>query len=308
MDSIEKIVVKLWEQAKLLPQSILTQIFFWLGMLAALYFLAQISWKLFPDNTAPSQWAPTPIIQSTSVQKDNNLAELKNLTLFGANSKSDKPTAIKPVELLVTNAPKTSLTIQLTGVVASTSQQNGLAVIASNGGQHTYSLGDKIKGTSASLKEVYADRVIIINSGRFETLMLDGLKFEANSTANQQLQRAKAPKRVDRREDAVIASQLAASKELLLSDPNKITDIITISPVRKGADIQGYRLNPGKNRELFNQAGFKANDLAKNMNGYDLTSITESMEVLAQLPELTELSVVVERDEQLIEILLSLPE
>ncbi|MCH1932385.1 type II secretion system protein GspC, partial [Shewanella sp. A25] len=78
---------------------------------------------------------------------------------------------------LITDAPKTSLSILLTGVVASTAEQRGVAVIESRGSQNTYSLGDKIDGTSASLKEVYADRIIITNNGRYETLMLDGLEF-----------------------------------------------------------------------------------------------------------------------------------
>ena len=103
-----------------------------------------------------------------------DLAGLQQLGLFGkADANSDNP-KVKAVET-VTDAPKTTLSIQLTGVVASTADQKGLAIIESNGSQDTYSLGDKIKGTSASLKEVYADRIIITNAGRYETLMLDGL-------------------------------------------------------------------------------------------------------------------------------------
>lgn len=213
----------------------------------------------------------------------------------------------------VTDAPKTSLSIQLTGVVASTADQKGLAIIESSGSQETYSLGDKIKGTSASLKEVYADRIIITNAGRYETLMLDGLVYTSQSPANQQLQKAKSGKaevvsRVDQRKNAEISQELAESRSELLADPSKITDYIAISPVRQGENVVGYRLNPGKDVNLFKQAGFKPNDLAKSINGYDLTVMSQALEMMSQLSELTEVSVMVEREGQLVEIMFSLPQ
>lgn len=192
--------------------------------------------------------------------------------------------------------------------------KKGLAIIESSGIQETYSLGDKIKGTSASLKEVYADRIIITNAGRYETLMLDGLVYTSQSAVNQQLQQAKTSKveqtvsRVDQRQNAEISQELAESRNELLADPSKITDYIAISPVRQGDAVVGYRLNPGKDVNLFRQAGFKANDLAKSINGYDLTVMTQALEMMSQLPELTEVSIMVEREGQLVEIMFSLPQ
>lgn len=231
--------------------------------------------------------------------------------LFGQHDEDSSNAKVEHVVEMITDAPKTSLSIQLTGVVASTSEQKGLAVIASSGSQNTYGLGDKIKGTSASLKEVYADRIIITNSGRYETLMLDGLEYETQSQANQQLQQAKVDRKVtqvDQRTNRKVAAELQQSRDELLADPSKITDYLAISPVRSGGELSGYRLNPGKDRDLFKQAGFKANDLAKSMNGYDLTDMSQALEVMAQLPELTEISLMVERDNQLVEIMFSLPQ
>ena len=59
---------------------------------------------------------------------------------------------------------------------------------------------------------------------------------------------------------------------------------------------------------MFKQAGFQANDLAKSINGFDLTDMGQALEVMAQLPELTEMAVMVEREGQLVEIMFSLPE
>lgn len=307
MDLLDKVIAK----AAGIPHKPLSQFVFWLGLVASLLLAAQITWKLVPTTSSPRAWSPTAVTTGKGAGQVD-LAALQQLGLFGtAAPKSEQPKA--EVVETVTDAPKTTLSIQLTGVVASTADQKGLAIIESSGSQETYSLGDKIKGTSASLKEVYADRIIITNAGRYETLMLDGLVYTSQSPANQQLQKAKGDKvevasRVDQRKNAEISQELAESRSELLADPSKITDYIAISPVKQGENVVGYRLNPGKDVNLFKQAGFKANDLAKSINGYDLTVMSQALEMMSQLPELTEVSIMVEREGQLVEIMFSLPQ
>ena len=306
MDLLDKIIAK----AIGMPHKPLSRIVFWLGFIVIMLLAAQITWKLVPTTASVSAWSPTPVNASGKSAGQVDLASLQLLGLFGkADTQSDRP-KVAAVEM-ITDAPKTSLSIQLTGVVASTAEQKGLAVIESNGSQETYSLGDKIKGTSASLKEVYADRIIITNAGRYETLMLDGLVYTSQSPANQQLQQAKSNttvNRIDQRKNAEVSQELAESRTELLADPSKITDYIAISPVRQGDAVAGYRLNPGKDANLFKQAGFKANDLAKSINGYDLTVMSQALEMMSQLSELTEVSIMVEREGQLVEIMFSLPQ
>jgi len=308
MDLLDKVIAK----AAGIPHKPLSQVVFWCGFILSLLLAAQITWKLVPTSSSPTAWSPSAVTTTGKGAGQIDLDGLQQLALFGrADAKADKPKA--EVVETVTDAPKTSLSIQLTGVVASTADQKGLAIIESSGSQETYSLGDKIKGTSASLKEVYADRIIITNAGRYETLMLDGLVYTSQSPANQQLQKAKSGKpevvsRVDQRKNAEISQELAESRSELLADPSKITDYIAISPVRQGETVAGYRLNPGKDANLFKQAGFKPNDLAKSINGYDLTVMSQALEMMSQLPELTEVSIMVEREGQLVEIMFSLPQ
>ncbi|MCL1124019.1 type II secretion system protein GspC [Shewanella surugensis] len=305
MDLLDTIFTKI---AKI-PQKPFNNVIFWSGMLLSLSLLAQITWKMVPDTMTASKWQPIPVEINRAGKV--NVKDIEKLALFGqytADAK-DKPKA--NIVEQITDAPKTTLSIQLTGVVASTTEQKGLAIIASSGGQDTYSLGDKIKGTSASLKEVYVDRIIITNNGRYETLMLDGLQYEAQGQANKQLQKAKTNKdvrKIDHRENKAVSEQLKMSRDELVSDPGKITDYLSISPVRKNGKLAGYRLNAGKDRALFTQSGLKPNDLAKSINGYDLTDMGQALEVMSSLPELTEMSLMVERKGQLIEIMFSLPQ
>ena len=304
MDVLDKLTARVG----VIPHKQLSAVVFWAGIVITLLFAAQITWKLIPVSSPTVAWQPSPNAQTQTKRVD--IQGVRDLLLFG-KAGAAAPQKVEVVDV-VTDAPKTNLSILLTGVVASTAETKGLAVIESNGMQETYSLGDKIKGTSASLKEVYADRIIITNAGRYETLMLDGLTYTSQSEANQQLQQAKVNstqiQRVDQRANNAFSEQLSHSRDELLADPSKLTDYLAISPVSSGGAIAGYRLNPGKDLNLFQQAGFKPNDLAKSMNGFDLTDMSQALEVMAQLPELTEMAVMVEREGQLVEIMFSLPQ
>lgn len=295
MDLLDKVLA----QTSKIPSRQASLLVFWLLLILSLYLAAQVTWKAVPATASSAHWQPTPtsITSSTSI----NIDTIQKIGLFGKSDKAALAAAAQQqAPELITDAPKTSLSILLTGVVASTAEQRGVAVIESRGSQNTYSLGDKIDGTSASLKEVYADRIIITNNGRYETLMLDGLEFKTNSDANDHLQQAKAQNSV--------ADNAADIRDDVMANPDKLSDYIAISPVQQDGELVGYRLNPGKDTGVFSGAGFKPNDLAKSINGYDLTDGAQALEIMGQLSELTDISVMVERDNQLVEISLSLPQ
>ncbi|ABL98379.1 type II secretion system protein GspC [Shewanella amazonensis] len=307
MDLLDKVIAR----AGSIPHKPLSRLVFWLAFAACCYLAAQISWRLVPAQTESAAWRPNPPSSGTNGNSGIDVDGLKSLSLFG-KADTSKPKE-QPVQEVITDAPKTSLSIVLTGIVASTAEQKGLAIIESGGSQETYELGEKIKGTSASLKEVYADRVIITNAGRYETLMLDGVPYTSGAstpTINNTRQRGfeDEVRRIDKRRDEDVAAELSSSRDELLADPSKITDYISISPVTQGEELVGYRLQPGKDPGLFSQAGLKPGDLAKSINGYDLTVSTQALELMGQLTELTEISVMVEREGQLIEIMFSLPQ
>lgn len=301
MDLLDKVIAR----AGSIPHKPLSRIVFWLGFVVCCYLAAKISWSLVPTQTSTVPWQPAPVAAG-SASAGVDLAGLTSLSLFG-KSDGNKPKE-QPVQEVITDAPKTSLSIVLTGIVASSAEQKGLAIIESSGSQETYELGEKIKGTSASLKEVYADRVIITNAGRYETLMLDGLPYTTTPAVAAPPKRdSDDVKRIDMRSKDV-GAELSSSRDELLADPSKLTDYISITPVTDGEGLSGYRLHPGKDPALFRQAGLQAGDLAKSINGYDLTVSTQALELMGQLSELTEISVMVEREGQLIEIMFSLPQ
>ncbi|MGL6122287.1 MAG: type II secretion system protein N, partial [Shewanella sp.] len=115
MDLLDKAIAKTIG----MPHKLLSRIVFWMGFIVIMLLAAQITWKLVPTDSSANAWSPTPVNLTGKGAGLVDLAGLQQLALFGkADATSDKP-KVEAVET-VTDAPKTSLSIQLTGVVAST--------------------------------------------------------------------------------------------------------------------------------------------------------------------------------------------
>ncbi|MCJ8352213.1 type II secretion system protein GspC [Moritella sp.] len=287
LDAFKQLIIKL-------PQQQIATCCCYLLLTVFCYQSALLTWQLW-STTSGSATSWQPISSRASNQVNNyELNTLRNLNLFG------KQQTEKQVAVVVQNidAPKTRLRLTLTGLVASSEPSLALAIIEYKGKQETYAIDDEIGSTRAMLKQVHPDRVLIEYQGNLETLMLDGEDFSREISQQQprETSSGKAPR------------DLSNLRKTLLKNPASITDYVRISPVRKNGKLSGYRVNPGKNRQLFKDVGLKPNDLAVSLNGYDLTDTRQAMEVAKQLKDLTEMSLTVERDGQLHSIYLSIPE
>jgi general secretion pathway protein C len=282
------------------------------------FLAAKITWLLVPQEPMTSGKTGTVIgvKQSGSTQERYNLSQLQSLNLFGQYNEQVK----EVVEQVITDAPVTRLKLTLSGLVASDNQETAAAIIEYQGKQETYGVGDVIFGTRASLEQVLVDRVIIKQSGRAETLMLDGADYNqpAQNIANKKVAlkakeidsnsptKNKKTNIVDQRSNSELSKSALKLRADLSKDPGKIADYLRISPARKNGKIVGYRLSPGKSPEFFKLSGLKSGDIAVQMNGYDLLAPAEAAQALAALQTERELSVLVERKNDLVEILFSI--
>ncbi len=257
--------------------------------------LAAITWLLWPQSAQQLAWTPP----QAEVRQAGGIDKIRDLPLFGELTVS-RPVAPPPTQ----EAPKTTLRLKLTGVVASDYVRRGGAIIENNGKQGTYSMGDQIEGTSATLRTIFNDRVIIMNQGQEETLMLDGEEFRPGASS--------MPQRPQSQPSAEEQAEAAQRLRELRSDPmaamNSIGDYLRVSPVRGENGLQGWRLNPGRDPRTFAIIGLQPNDLAIAMNGMDLTDSAQAMAAINQLPELDSLALTVLREGQRYEINFALPD
>ena len=90
------------------------------------------------------------------------------------------------------------------------------------------------------------------------------------------------------------------------NDPAKIGDYLRIAPKRKDGEIIGYSLRPGKKPEFFKLSGLKSGDVAVQMNGYNLIEPTQAMQAMGEMKQARNISLLVNREGGLTEILLNL--
>ena len=268
-------------------------------------FAAKLVWRIIPEPqlSATPTVSRAPVISSSSGQNGVNIAKIQQLNLFGN-------AAAKPAEPVaeVTDAPETRLNLTLTGVVASSEQEAGTAIIENRGSQAVYGLGEKIEGTNATLQKVYNDRVIIKNGVRNETLMLDGIDYdEANRRREMQARNRPEPEELE--EDTVELSEEALEATAALRErPANFTDFISISPKTEEGQLIGYQVSPGKEPELFKSAGLQAGDVITQINGLDLTDLQQSQEALSELRNAQTIELTIIRDGSLTTLYLDLPE
>ncbi|MGS2721122.1 type II secretion system protein GspC [Paraglaciecola aestuariivivens] len=283
-----------------------------LVILLAIYLLAyaaDLTWRLVPVSSSSDSATIThttgSLNKANNPDQNLNLADIKRLNLFG-----DLAAPPKVEEVAVIDAPVTRLNLTLTGVVSSTDKESGAAIIENRNQQQTYGIGEKIEGTNATLKEVYADRVIIKNGPTNETLMLDGVDY--NKPSSQALARpsnsAKKPEINEGPQRLVLTDEaLEAGRELQVQ-PSSFVDYIAVAPHRPEGELTGYRVSPGRKPTLFKSAGLQAGDVITEINGLDLTDTQQALEAMNLLKELQSLQMSVERQNQLITIYLELPQ
>lgn len=261
-----------------------------------IFYLAQLSWLLLTPKPQTQPWK-TPSTKQQGVNAPT--VNFSNFFWFGKpNAKAEQPAQ----QTEITDAPKTSLNMTLTGVVANDDVNRSMAIIEYQSKQDTYLINQKITSSRASIAEIHHDRVILKNNGKHETLMLDGFDYtkKHRSSASQQQEVIRGPSKQAN-------AQFAKTRAEILKDPGKIIDYISITPVSKKGKVSGYRLNPGRRPELFKQSGLKARDLAIAINGYDLTDTSQSIRVMSELKNMKNIMITVERDGQLTDIEFALP-
>lgn len=291
--------------SKRLPAQQLNRLLSLVLVLLLAWLAARLTWLLWPTPPASMQIQPelaTSVATTGSPSLDNLLAA----HLFGKYQ--EKPVESAPVAV-VTEAPKTNLNVKLTGVVATKNQpEQGTAIIESNGVEQVYAVDEQIEGTNARLKQVLEDRVLLQVSGRFETLMLDGLEYQQLSNENAPMGEGlqEVTGTPEPMEYSPEQTDLNAARQEMLAEPAKFFDYVRVTPRHRNGQLYGYALLPGKDPELFARMGLMPNDVAIEINGVRLNDMQQAYGIINELREAKEASIKVERDGEIKDVLFTL--
>jgi general secretion pathway protein C len=223
--------------------------------------------------------ASPPLTAATAARHmGTNVALITNAHLFGAQI-----VAAAPAEDAAT-APQSTLKLLLTGVLARTDPETGLAIIGQAGqATRVYRVGEPIPG-GAILNSVYADRAVIDRGGHLETLLLPPQSTAGVTGFPLPATAATPPPE----------APVAARVQRLVNDPGLIGDIMRPVVVRG----QGVRVFPGRNHQAFSRLGLRPNDIVTAINGTALDDAAQAQEILRTLESTPEARVTVLRNGQ----------
>lgn len=260
------------------------------------YALAKLSWAVV-DNGDKGGVAPT---VSASVQKKissrkfggDNIAALH---IFGNAKKiqSNKITPPPPPK----NKSAAKLNFTLKGILYSDDPKFARAMIEdSSRKENTYAIGSSVKG-QAIIDSIHKDKVVLLRSDNSkETIRLpdktDAGNKKQSSRSSRLSNRSKRSRSshnpVNRGSNSGLSSlsgdiSLSEVRQTLMKDPDSINQVVKISPISRGKKFLGFRVSPGKNRNIFKALGLKVGDIVTAVDDVKLDSPQKGFQVIEKL-------------------------
>lgn len=252
--------------------------------------LAKLFWLVMPQpKSAPEQLVPTTSAAGVQAKAPLNIDGLTNAHLFG-DYDAEKMRAAQADQQTGENVNQiTQLDLKLQGVITASDPEKSWAIIGEENSQQLFKIGDSIPpANGVTLEKVEDLRVILNNNGKREALWLYG-----EDGMNVASSRASAPPPPP--PPAANVQQATVTQEQLQS-ATSIGDVVRFMVATEGGKMIGYKVRPGRKRELFDQVGLKNDDIVISVNGIEVNEPQKVREVYQALKTASEANLQVLRD------------
>lgn len=247
-------------------------------IVAIAWQLVQLTWMLLDRDSDTSAAVIAPPPASASMRKGPDIQAIVNAHLFGLPQAS---TDIDP-----STAPQTQMNLVLSAVFATNDPEKGLAIIGeSAAAADVYKVGEAVR-PGTMLHAVYPDRVILDRGGQLEALALP-----TQNMAGVKLSQAPAARPA--------SNQFTDNlRRIAESNPSAFAEVVRPQPVFANGVQRGYRVYPGRNRQMFARLGLQPGDLVLTINGTPLDDPQRGMEIFNTMGSSDRVTVTVERNGQ----------
>jgi general secretion pathway protein C len=266
--------------------------------------MAKLVWLIFLHLLSKDiSRVKAPILNTQEAKQGDvsfNIEPLLNKHLFGQK--------IKRTET-VQNAPETRLNLKLRGVYYSNDPKLSNAVIEDGSGkQAVYFINNKLNVAGrVYLRNVHPYRVILETNGQKEVLSLkDSLPANLKRKLAKNKKNRHTKKIEDKRQNKTLTRALNGYKSELIKNPMSLSDLVRMSPSMKKGKTVGYRISPGKNKQLFTQLGLRRNDVITSVNGISLSDPKNAMQLFSDMKNMKEIQLDILRGNENIRLLLDL--
>ncbi|MEE4244409.1 MAG: type II secretion system protein GspC, partial [Kangiellaceae bacterium] len=213
--------------------------------------------------------------------------------------------AAKPVEQPIVEetvaATETRLPLKLKGIYAADDDTRASAIIEAAGKQKVYFIGEPVDGAQgAKLHQVKPQQVILQRAGRFESLTLIQQESVIDVVDDRRSKLSAVsikpkPRLVD---NPRVKRELTSMKEKFQDDPSSLKDAIRYSIYQEDGEVKGFKISPGKSRQLFVDLGLRRNDIVTSLNGIDITDLSQMDELKEIMNTADEVSLTILRNGQ----------
>ena len=237
---------------------------------------------------APTQFSAS---RTSDIQSDADMV-IASQHLFG-QVETGQPPPLTPAAI-----PVTPLNLRLVGVFfAERGSRRALALIAEgNGLERGYRVGEALPG-GARLEQIQRDHVLVSRSGRQEALYLPKLDENGQTSPPPPPPAGAEPESSPVVSQVIDASTIASRlRGEILSRPQALEDIAFASPYVQNGQFLGFRLRPGRDRQLFQQLGLNSGDVLTEINGTRINSPAQGLMMVQELMSANRLDVRVLRN------------
>ena len=272
-------------------------------MVALSFRLAELTWRIVPFTETEEIIPPEAPATSAQTAKPQIEVSISQANLFGRVEIAATPQVEEQVVV-----PETRLNLTLLGVISSSIAGTAKAIISdASGNEEYYSIGMQVPG-GASLEEIHADYVMLKRNNRLEMLRLPadestgqpvaggGMSMPQNNIATAPQGRHMLPPATLGTDNRSTGAMLHEYRDALNQDPQSVMDLVRAEPVREGDKLIGYRVSPGRDRQLLARFGLRAGDVVTMVNGVRLDNPVKGLEIIQNLQTAAQVNIEVMRN------------
>lgn len=274
------------------PNSTWRTLIFACALFWAVHSLGKAVWYLLPTPELP---APQ-VVATTAKAKAGGGSSAKvdidsviAMNLLGEFNAAPMEITGEP-EIVQETVPVTELNIKLQGIIAASDPSQSRAVIGPNEqNQKMYEVDEEIEGVrGVKIAEIFDLKVRLNNNGKMEDLWLygeDGTDVAVSGNYT--------PPPVEEPKDGVDKREVKMSD---IQQARNIGDVVRFMVATENGKMIGYKVRPGRKRELFDQVGLQTDDIVVSVNGIEVNEPQKVREVYQALKNATEANLQVMRD------------
>ncbi len=245
--------------------------------------------------------ASGPMIHRDSPRPAADASVISAWRLFG-QVETQRPATPPPVVI-----PVTSLNLRLAGIFFAERGGDWMLALIADGAnpERSYRTGEALPG-GAYLKRIERDQVVVSHNNREEVLRLPKLDDPQRPVGalppllmpEPVVEPASEPEPTTFNAPQVINAGAIAERLRgeAASRPQALEDIAFASPYVQNGQFMGFRLRPGRDRQLFQQLGLNGGDVLTEINGTRLSNPAQGLAILQELMSASRIDVRVLRN------------